>query len=140
MNHLWETNKTKSCLLSRSNCVIAIRKAIMILTLVSRTPSVTSPISDRMARESGSPSLAADLGLSLQNSLYKEANRPVRMVITQSWFISYSALETYQVLHLFLQPCQGLPSTHSKHICIHVFIIHCHFYLLGSERKTKGKD
>ena len=43
---------------------------MMIDTLLSITPSVTSPISLRIARESGSPYLAPDLGLSPQNSLY----------------------------------------------------------------------
>ena len=41
----------------------------IVFTFVSIIPSVTSPISDRMAKESGSPYLAPDLGLSLQNSL-----------------------------------------------------------------------
>lgn len=38
-------------------------------TLLSITPSVTSPISLRMASDSGNPYLAPDLGLSPQNSL-----------------------------------------------------------------------
>ena len=40
-----------------------------VFTFVSIIPSVTSPISDRMAKESVSPYFAPDLGLSLQNSL-----------------------------------------------------------------------
>lgn len=39
------------------------------ITFASIIPSVTSPISDKIARESGSPYFAPDLGLSLQNSL-----------------------------------------------------------------------
>lgn len=42
---------------------------LFYITFVSIIPSVTSPISDKMASASGSPYFAPVLGLSLQNSL-----------------------------------------------------------------------
>lgn len=45
------------------------------ITLASIIPSVTSPISDKIASESGSPYFAPDLGLSLQNSLFFKENK-----------------------------------------------------------------
>lgn len=57
-------------------------------TFVSIMPSVTSPISDRMANESGSPYFAPDLGLSLQNSLWKKKMRTWNMVFCNTDFPS----------------------------------------------------
>lgn len=44
--------------------------------------------------------------------------------------IIYQCACTYQVLHLFLESHQCFSGSNSKHIRVHIFIIHCHFYLL----------
>ena len=56
--------------LPRKICTNALK-----ITLASIIPSVTSPISDKIASESGSPYFAPDLGLSLQNSLCFKENK-----------------------------------------------------------------
>lgn len=41
---------------------------------------------------------------------------------------------TYQVLHLFLKSHQCFSRSDSKHISVHIFIIHCYFYLLWDRK------
>lgn len=54
----------------------------------------------------------------------------MNMQIRFLYAVFYQCGCTYQVLHLFLKSHQRFSSSNSKHICVHIFIIHCHFYLL----------
>lgn len=106
--------------------------------MLSITPSVTSPISLRMASESGSPYLAPDLGLSPQNSLCRRKTAGDKMLTNQSRSstVKHGRVRTiYQVLHLLLQPRHGLLGAYGKHERVHVLVIQSHFDLLQNDRQ-----
>ena len=122
---------------------------MMIDTLLSITPSVTSPISLRIARESGSPYLAPDLGLSPQNSLYGKKDF-LKEVVSRKRNMSvgntlraitrttnYCIIDIYQVLHLLLKPGHRFLGANSKHKSVHVLFIKSHFDLLQKDKVGK---